>query len=149
MDGKRAEQVFMNKLANKTLRNEYMDKAQDIGGNAINLVKEFFDTPLGIVDSIDYQMYEWTLTDLDRALDEMDENKRPTDEIEIKTVDNRDSYTKALARCAIHDHPKHALLYERMKNCDDETLKKLAARKIEIDNVLLAHYHEFWWDGIL
>ena len=58
--------------ANKTLRNEYMSKAQDIGSNAINLVKEFFDTPLGIVDSIDgYQMYEWTLTDLDRSLDEM------------------------------------------------------------------------------
>lgn len=58
--------------ANKTLRNEYMGKAQDIGSNAINLVKEFFDTPLGIVDSIGvYQMYEWTLTDLDRALDEM------------------------------------------------------------------------------
>ena len=57
---------------NKTLRNEYMKKAQDIGGNAINLVKEFFDTPLGIVDSIDvYQIYQWSLTDLDRALDEM------------------------------------------------------------------------------
>lgn len=60
---------------NKTLRNEYMDKAQDVGSNAINLVKEFFDTPLGIVDSIDYQMYEWTLTDLDRALDEMEKVK--------------------------------------------------------------------------
>lgn len=135
--------------ANKTLRNEYMKKAQDIGSNAINLVKEFFDTPLGVIDLVGYQFHYWTLTDLDRALYQMNGNKRPTDEIEIKTVDNRDSYTKALARCAIHDYPKHALPYERMKNCDDETLKKLVARKIEIDNVLLAHHHEFWWEGIL
>lgn len=78
--------------ANKTLRNEYMSKAQDIGSNAINLVKEFFDTQLGVVDSIDYQMHEWTLTDLDRALDEIGGNKRSADEVEIKTVDRLHQY---------------------------------------------------------
>lgn len=79
MDGKRAEQIFMNNLANKTLRNEYMAKAQDVGSNAINLVNDFF--LFGIRDDVinhkskfpfvahDEEM--WTLTDLDRALDEM------------------------------------------------------------------------------
>lgn len=75
MDGKMVEQVFMNNLANKTLRNEYMKKAQDIGSNAINLVKEFFDTPLGIVDCAGHYLFCWTLTDLDRALDEMEKAK--------------------------------------------------------------------------
>jgi len=69
MDGKTAEQTFMNNLANKTLRQRYRVKAHIIGSNAIKLVDEFFDTPIGIVDSIDCQIYEWTLTDLDRALD--------------------------------------------------------------------------------
>ena len=80
-------------FAQNSLRNEYMAKAQDIGSNAINLVKEFFDTPLGIVDVIDtYQLHEWTLTDLDRALDEMGGNKRSIDEFEIKTVDRLQQY---------------------------------------------------------
>lgn len=97
MDGKRAERVFMNNLANKTLRKEYMKKAQDIGSNAITLVKEFFDSPLGIVDSIDvYQMHQWTLTDLDRALDELSGNERPADKVEIKTVDDRANYKSKL-----------------------------------------------------
>ena len=55
----------------KTLRNEYMKKAINIGSNAINLVKEFFDNPLGIVDCAGHHLFCWTLTDLDRALDEM------------------------------------------------------------------------------
>lgn len=58
-------------FAQETLRNEYMKKAQDIGSNAIALVKEFFDNPLGIVDCADHHLFCWTLTDLDRALDEM------------------------------------------------------------------------------
>lgn len=81
MDGKRAEQIFMNNLANKTLRNEYMSKAQDIGSNAIKLVNDFFS--IGIQDNIDYLAYgvpwcyeicEWTLADLDRALDAIKED---------------------------------------------------------------------------
>lgn len=83
MDGKRAEQVFMNNLASKTLRNEYMDKAQDIGSNAIRLVNDFF--LFGIRDDvINYRSHfpfvahyerKWTLNDLDRALDEMEKVK--------------------------------------------------------------------------
>lgn len=69
----------MNKIAAKRSRNEYMKKAQDIGSNAIRLVNDFFSDE-GVADNIDYLAYgvawcydlhEWTLTDLDRALDEM------------------------------------------------------------------------------
>lgn len=91
-DGKRAEQVFMNNLANKTLRNEYMSKAQDIGSNAITLVNEYFDVIGGIEDKVNGDYFQWTLTDLDRALDEMGSNKRPADEVEIKTVDRLHQY---------------------------------------------------------
>ena len=60
--------------ANKTLRNEYMKKAQDIGSGAIRLVSDFFSN--GIADTIEKPIgdficvgiYEWTLTDLDRRL---------------------------------------------------------------------------------
>lgn len=63
--------------ANKTLRNEYMGKAQDIGSGAIRLVSDFFSN--GIADTIEKPIgdficvgtYDWTLTDLDRALYEM------------------------------------------------------------------------------
>lgn len=63
----------------KTLRNEYMKKAQDIGSNAIRLVNYFF--LFGIRDDVinhkskfpfvAHDEEKWTLTDLDRALDEM------------------------------------------------------------------------------
>lgn len=64
--------------ANKTLRNEYRVKAHGIGGNAINLVNDFFKC--GIDDDIEKPIgngwvevscHQWTLTDLDGALDEM------------------------------------------------------------------------------
>lgn len=57
--------------ANKTLRKEYMNKAQDIGSNAITLVNEYFDVSGGIEDKVNGDYFQWTLTDLDRALDEM------------------------------------------------------------------------------
>lgn len=71
MDGKRAEQKFMNNLATQSLRDKYMDKAQDIGSNAITLVNEYFDVSGGIEDKVNGDYHQWTLTDLDRALDEM------------------------------------------------------------------------------
>ena len=60
-------------FADKTLRNEYMKKAINIGSNAINLVRDYFDYV--IFDTIkagdtDFFSY-WTLIDLDRALDAM------------------------------------------------------------------------------
>ncbi len=68
-------------LQTKELRNEYMDKAQDIGSGEIRLVNNFFSN--GIADTIEKPIgdficvgiYEWTLTDLDRALDEMEKAK--------------------------------------------------------------------------
>lgn len=69
MDGKRAEKTFMDNLATKTLRANYMKKAQDIGSNAINLVRDYFD--YRVTDFVDGKPVDWTLTDLDRALDEM------------------------------------------------------------------------------
>ena len=61
----------------KTLRANYMLKAIDIGSNAIKLVDDFFSN--GIQDNIEKSTgcficvgtYDLTLTDLDRALDEM------------------------------------------------------------------------------
>lgn len=53
----------------KTLRNEYMEKAQDIGTNAIRLVRDYFN--YRVTDFVDGKPVDWTLTDLDRALDEM------------------------------------------------------------------------------
>lgn len=53
----------------KTLRNEYMKKAIDIGSNAISLVRDYFD--YRVTDFVDGKPVDWTLTDLDRALDEM------------------------------------------------------------------------------
>ena len=55
--------------AKESLRNEYMKKAQDIGSNAINLVRDYFD--YRVTDFVDGKPVDWTLTDLDRALDEM------------------------------------------------------------------------------
>lgn len=62
----------------KTLRNEYMKKAQDIGSNAIRLVNDFFsDKVIDIVtpDRVNVSFIGWTLTDLDRAIDEMEKVK--------------------------------------------------------------------------
>lgn len=73
MDGKRAEKTFMDNLATKTLRNEYMKKAQDIGSNAINLVRDYFD--YRVTDFVDGKPVDWTITDLDRALCEMEKLK--------------------------------------------------------------------------
>ena len=53
----------------KALRNEYMKKAINIGSNAINLVRDYFD--YRVTDFVDGKPVDWTLTDLDRALDEM------------------------------------------------------------------------------
>lgn len=61
--------------ANKTLLNEYMKKAQDIGSGAITLVNEYFDVSGGIEDKVNGDYHQWTLTDLDRALDEMEKLK--------------------------------------------------------------------------
>lgn len=77
----------------KTLRNEYMKKAQDIGSGAIALVKEFFDTPIGIVDSVNnYQLFSWTLTDLDRALDVMAGECKGGSVVNVESIDRRYSY---------------------------------------------------------
>lgn len=56
--------------ATQKLRNEYMEKAQDIGTNAINLVNGFF-SPVCIADLVGDDIKYWTLTDLDRSLDAM------------------------------------------------------------------------------
>lgn len=133
----------------KTLRANYMKKAQDIGSNAITLVNEFFDVCGGIEDKVNGDHCQWTLSDLDRALDEIGGKQNNPDKVEVKIVDNRDKYTKALARCAFHDPDKYALLTKRMENCDDETIGKLILRKIEVNEVLLDHHAEFWWEGIL
>ena len=63
--------------ATKMLRAKYMIKAIDIGGNAIGVVNDFFSK--GIADNIEKSIgeftcvgtYQWTLSDLDRALDAM------------------------------------------------------------------------------
>lgn len=62
--------------ANKTLRNEYMKKTQDIGGGAITLVNEYFDVIGGIEDKVNGDYFQWILNDLDRALDEMGKVKQ-------------------------------------------------------------------------
>lgn len=77
-----------------------MKKAQDIGSNAIRLVNDFF--LFGIRDDVinhkskfpfvSHDEEKWTLTDLDRALNEMGGNKRSIDEVEIKTVDRLQQY---------------------------------------------------------
>ena len=59
----------------KTLSNEYMKKAINIGSNAINLVRDYFD--YRVTDFADGKPIDWTLTDLDRALDEMGKLKCP------------------------------------------------------------------------
>jgi len=41
------------------------------------------------------------------------------------------------------------MLTKRMESCDDETIGKLMLRKIEVNEVLLDHHAEFFWDGIL
>lgn len=73
-----AEQKLVDKLATKTLRQQYRVKAHNIGSNAIRLVNDFFKG--GISDMIERPIgrgwvkcthCDWTLTDLDRALDEM------------------------------------------------------------------------------
>ena len=48
-----------------------MKKAINIGSNAIALVNEFFDVCGGVEDKVNGVYFQWTLTDLDRALDEM------------------------------------------------------------------------------
>ena len=61
----------------KMLRAKYMLKAIDIGGNAIRIVNDFFSK--GIADNIEKSTgeftcvgtYQWTLSDLDMALDAM------------------------------------------------------------------------------
>lgn len=68
-DGKRAEKVFINKLKRETLRNSYMKRAHYIGTNAINLVRDYFD--YRVTDFVDGKPVDWSLGDLDRALNEM------------------------------------------------------------------------------
>lgn len=69
-------------LETKTLRQQYRVKAHSIGDNAIRLVNDFFKC--GITDIVEYPIggswvkcksYEWTLTDLDGALYEMEKVK--------------------------------------------------------------------------
>ena len=64
--------------ANKTLRQQYRVKAHAIGSTAIRLVDKIFKR--GIDDDIEKPIgggwvevscHQWTLSDLDRALDEM------------------------------------------------------------------------------
>ena len=140
----------------KMLRAKYMLKAIDIGSNAIKLVNEFFN--FGIYDEIylppgksfDIKLIKWTLSDLDRALDAMGGNSQYESKFEVKAVDNRKMYTKELARCAIHDTDKHALLSERIKYLKEGGKEwcELAERRVEVANVVLLHHAEFWWDGI-
>lgn len=63
-----------------TLKTEYLKRAIDTGNkNAVNLVREFFDG--GIADNLavgsswvyDIGSFEWNLSDLDRALDAMEQ----------------------------------------------------------------------------
>ena len=73
----------MKKLAQKSLRRQYMKKAHNIGSNAIRLVNDYF--LFGVQDDVinkaskypfvDCTECQWTLTDLDRALDAMEEVK--------------------------------------------------------------------------
>lgn len=69
--------------ATKTLRQQYRVIAHSIGSNAITLVNDYF--LFGVQDDVinksskhpfvDCNEYQWTLTDLDRALDAMEELK--------------------------------------------------------------------------
>lgn len=73
----------MKKLAQKTLREKYMVRAIDISSGAIRLVNDYF--LFGVQDDVinktskypfvDCNECQWTLTDLDRALDAMEEVK--------------------------------------------------------------------------
>jgi hypothetical protein len=65
-----------------TLKTEYLKRAIDTGNkNAVNLVREFFDG--GVFDftltrrgiCVDTDKIQWSLADLDRALDVMEQSK--------------------------------------------------------------------------
>lgn len=51
------------------LRDSYMEKAINIGTNAINLVRDYFD--YRVTDFVNGKPVDWSLGDLDRALTEM------------------------------------------------------------------------------
>ena len=60
--------------ANKTLKQQYRVKAHYIGSNAIKLVDDFFNGNLR--DRVGgFRSFDWKLTDLDRALNEMSKSK--------------------------------------------------------------------------
>lgn len=70
---------------------------------------------------------------------------------EITIVDRRNEYTKALARCAIHDPDKYALLSERLNRYEEgsEMWLTLMKRKLEVSKVLDLWHSVFWWEGIV
>lgn len=53
----------------ENLRNSYMKRAHYIGTNAINLVRDYFD--YRVTDFVNGAPIDWSLNDLDRALNEM------------------------------------------------------------------------------
>lgn len=62
----------------KTLRQQYRVRAHNIGSNAIRLVDDFFKS--GIDDMVfmrSISLIDWSLADLDRALDAMESQKSP------------------------------------------------------------------------
>ena len=61
-------------FARERRRIEYMKRAHYIGTNAINLVRDYFD--YRVTDFVDGKPIDWSLSDLDRALNEMKRIKK-------------------------------------------------------------------------
>lgn len=94
--------------ATQSLRQQYRVKAHTIGSNAIKLVDEFFKS--GIADTIEKPIgdficvgtYDWTLTDLDRALYEMQKQNLGKAErwviefLEEEFINPHDAFRKAI-----------------------------------------------------
>lgn len=59
-----------NAFAREIQRNSYMKRAHYIGVNAINLVRDYFD--YRVTDFVDGKPVDWSLADLNRALDVME-----------------------------------------------------------------------------
>lgn len=101
--------VGIMSLETKALRQQYRVKAHIIGSNAIKLVDEFFKS--GIEDMVEYPIcgswvkckhYKWTLTDLDRALYEMQKQNLGKAErfvmtfLEDEFINSHDAFRKAI-----------------------------------------------------
>ena len=138
-----------------TLKTEYLKRAIDTGNkNAVNLVREFFDggvfdfTFIGRGICVDVDKIQWTLTDLDRALDVM-ELKSELEIVDgIKTKDNRAGYTKALVKCSIHDADKFSTLKQRIELQQDAKQKEiLINRLVEVTGLAIKYHHDYYLEG--